>query len=75
METSSSHSGVSSELGGGWGGCKGGLGWIFLACGVGEGRYLLKGFFQRSIFRAGVCRKDRGGEQEGRALYSNASLM
>lgn len=26
----------------------------------GRGRYLLKGFFQRSIFRAGVCRKDRG---------------
>lgn len=40
------------------GGCKGGLGWIFLVCGVGEGGIsLLKGFFQRSIFRAGVCRK------------------
>lgn len=26
----------------------------------GRGRYLLKGFFQRSIFRAGLCKKDRG---------------
>lgn len=30
----------------------------------GRGRYLLKGFFQRSIFRAGVCKKGRENRRD-----------
>lgn len=55
----------------------GGLGRVFLACGVGEGRYLLlKGFFQGSIFRGpAVCSEDRGENRRDVHCTHNASLM
>lgn len=56
------------------GGCKGGLGWIFLARGVGEGGIFSKGF-SRGVYLEPGCVKKTEGEQEGCAPYTNASLM
>ena len=58
----------------GGGGCKGGLGWIFLACGVGEGGIFSRGF-SRGVYLELGCVEKTEGEQEGCALYTNASLM
>lgn len=56
------------------GGCTGGLEWIFLACGVGEGGIFSKGFSTGVYLELG-CVKKTEGEQEGCALYIYASLM
>jgi len=56
------------------GGCKGGLGWVFLACEVGEGGIFSRGF-SRGVYLELGCVKKTEGEQEGCALYTNARLM
>lgn len=49
-------------------GCKGGLGWIFLVCGVGEGGVSSKGFSRGVYLERADSRRDVHG-------YSHASLM
>lgn len=57
-------SGQKCQRAWGWGGCKGGLGWIFLVCGVGEGGISSKGF-SRGVYLELGCAEKPGGQQEG----------
>lgn len=53
---------------------KGGLGRIFLACGVGEGGIFARGF-SRGVYLDSGCVKKTEGEQEGCAVCTAAHLM